>query len=199
MCGPSALDNPCPFIFIPYTGTGMEDGRMRWERRCREYPRGARTCSPKCAVKILDTILPFVLRDLGINLCRLRRTKKNASPHVTRARAFAPVWMKLLTLAWTCTCVGTPKAFHLFFILLLFLLRFATPYRTGTPNQHPSSPCCLPSLSDVPSINHNIRINIPRTSFALRSAPPATMDDPSDPPTLQKLSDKAWVAVVCAK
>ena len=115
MCGPSALDNPCPFIFIPYTGTGMGDGRMRWERRCREYPRGARTCSPKCAVKILDTILPFVLRDLGINLCRLRRTKKNASPHVTRARAFAPVWMKLLTLAWTCTCVGTPKAFHLFF------------------------------------------------------------------------------------
>lgn len=44
-----------------------------------EYLRAAGTCSPKCAVKILDTILPFVLRDLRINLWRLRRAEKNAS------------------------------------------------------------------------------------------------------------------------
>lgn len=139
---------------------------MRWERRWGQYPRGARTCSAKCAVKILDTILPFVLRDLGINLCRLRRTKKNASPHVTRARAFAPVWTKrgprhtLLTLASMYTCVGTPEA---------FLSSFFSPslcHPSPHWNQHPFR---LPSLSDVPSINHNIRINIPRTSFALRS------------------------------
>lgn len=70
----------------------------RERERGRDIPREARTCSPKCAVKILDTILPFVLRDLEINLCRLRRTKKNASPNVTtscaRARAMS-VWIKL--------------------------------------------------------------------------------------------------------
>lgn len=147
MCGPSALDNPCPFIFIPYT-TGPYDRHRRWAdevgKEMGEYPRGARTCSAKCAVKILDTILPFVLRDLGINLCRLRRTKKNASPHVTRARAFAPVWIKrglrhtLLTLASTYTCVGTPKAFLSSF--------FSASLCHPSPdwNQHPSSPYLPP-------------------------------------------------------
>lgn len=48
-----------------------------------EYLRAAGTCSPKCAVKILDTILPFVLWDLRINLWRLRRAEKNALPYVT--------------------------------------------------------------------------------------------------------------------
>ena len=65
------------------------------------------------------------------------------------------------------------------------------------PSLHRNIPCESPSLSlCAPSINHNIRINIPRTSFHV-TLHPATMDDPSDPPNTAKTFryERGWRVV----
>lgn len=125
----------------------------------------------------MDTISPFVLRDLGINLRRLRRTKKNASPHVTRARSPASVWIDQ-PVAPVWVRVEVPPGVSTFLFVFFFILPPLWT-RGGTPNTPVRPPPELSSgalvrrrSSDVPSINHNIRINIPRTSFAPLSAPP---------------------------
>lgn len=137
-----------------------------------EYLRAAGTCSPKCAVKILDTILPFVLRDLRINLRRLRRAEKNAS-----ALRYSRELVNIYVCAWNCisarsrervcTCATVPSGFLPSYSSFS---SFCHPYEHWQARR--TTPGALPT--DVPSINHNIRINILRASFVLRcsTAPP---------------------------
>lgn len=62
------------------------------------------------------------------------------------------------------------------------------------PSLHWNTPCESPFYA--PSINRNIRINIPRASFHV-TLHPATMDDPSDPPSTAKTFryERGWRVV----
>lgn len=72
-------------------------------------------------------------------------------------------------------------------------------YRASPPFPPPFSSLEHPlrvTLLYAPSINRNIRINIPRASFHV-TLHPATMDDPSDPPSTAKTFryERGWRVV----